>query len=394
MERVTIPSKLDDKVLEEILLLFFNTKQEVDLELPIAIDYRGFGILPKLLLIIFTWVRQKGGSIIIPIKVDDNAALKDFADDYFGYVVLSTVWKSNAIVNQEGISLKRAFREFTTAFHNKIDFLSELPHDAILIPNFDHYSKSVGLSHWFYTADNEFFDLPSSLNNSVFRIFECLSINLKSKILTTGNEILEDIQSILWELMRNTQEHATRDYLNQVTLNPNTRAVYFRIQRSSKRNFIAGAKSHKGLIKYYNTVLEDGENFILEISVLDSGPGLVKRFLGSKWEDSFNIREDINTIKKCLIKGQTSVITSRGTNKGFGLDHVLKLLDKKRGFLKIRTGRASLYRDLSNDRYVETTDIDKIFLNDWTNSSSSQFVNMNYAEGTMITMVYPLNEIK
>jgi hypothetical protein len=94
-----------------------------------------------------------------------------------------------------------------------------------------------------------------------------------------------------------------------------------------------------------------------------------------------------------LIKGQTSVVSSKGLSKGFGLDHVLKLLSKKRGFLKIRTGRASLYRDLIHAPYVETQDLSKVVLNDWTNSSESSYVNMNNAEGTMITMVYPINEI-
>jgi len=88
------------------------------------------------------------------------------------------------------------------------------------------------------------------------------------------------------------------------------------------------------------------------------------------------------------------VITSKGLSKGFGLDHVLKLLSKKQGFLKIRTGRASLYRDLIQSPYIETLDISKVILNDWVNSSNSSYVNMNNTEGTMITMAYPINEIK
>jgi len=394
MDKIIVPGKLDDKVLEGLFLTLVNTPKDVNLELPLQIDYRGFGILPKLLLVVFTWVRNKHGKLIIPISINDESLISEFAQSYFGYVVLLTAWKNCDIENPTGESLKKSFRPYTSQFHDKIDFLKSLPHDAILIPNFDHYSKSQGWSHWFYTLGHEFFDVPSSLNNTIYRVFECLSTNLKSKIINSNSGIIEDLQSILWELMRNTHEHAIKDHLNQVNLSPNTRGVYFRIQRSSKRNFIKAAKSHRGLSSYYENALQDGDNFMLEVSVFDSGPGLVKRFLGAKWEDSFNIRDDVNTIKQCLIKGQTSVVTSKGLSKGFGLDHVLKLLSKKNGFLKIRTGRACLYRDLIQSPYFGTLDLSKVVLNDWTNSSNSSYVNMNNTEGAMITMVYPINEIQ
>ncbi|TCK85529.1 hypothetical protein [Albibacterium bauzanense] len=394
MNKIIVPSKLDDKVLEGLFLTFVNTPKDLDLELPLEINYRGFGILPKLFLVIFTWVRNKNGKLIIPIDINNESTLSEFAQSYFGYIVLLTVWKDCDIENPLGESLKRALRPYTSQFHNKIDFLKGLPNDAILIPNFDHYSKSQGYSHWFYTLNYDFFEVPSALNNTVYRVFECLSINLKSKIINSNSGIIEDLQSILWELMRNTHEHAIKDHLNQINISPNTRGAYFRIQRSSKRNFIKEAKSHKGLISYYENALEEGDNFMLEVSVFDSGPGLVKRFLGAKWEDNLNIRDDVNTIKQCLIKGQTSVVTSKGLSKGFGLDHVLKLLSKKHGFLKIRTGRASLYRDLIKAPYFKTQDLSEVVLNDWINSSNSSYVNMNNTEGAMITMVYPINEIK
>lgn len=394
MDKIIVPGKLDDKILEGIFLELVNAPGDINLELPVEIDYRGFGILPKLLLVVFTWARRKRGKLILPIDSNSQSELSQFAQSYFGYVVLLTIWKNTEIENKVNESLKKSFRPYTSQFHDKIDFLKGLPYDAILIPNFDHYSKSQGWSHWFYTLGQELFEVPSGLNNTVYRVFECLSINSKSKIVSSNSDIIEDLQSILWELMRNTHEHAIKDHLNLVNLSPNTRGVYFRIQRSSKRNFIKAAKTHRGLVNYYENALEEGDNFMLEVSVFDSGPGLVKRFLGAKWEDDLNIREDINTIKKCLIKGQTSVVTSKGASKGFGLDHVLKLLNKKRGFLKLRTGRASLYRDLIQAPYLETQNLSEVVLNDWTSSSNSTYVNMNSTEGTMITMVYPINEIR
>lgn len=393
MSRILVPIKLNDQVLEKLFSELSNSYNDVDLELPLKIDYRGFGILPKLFLLIFTWIRLKRGKLVIPIQKEVENSVYQFVHSYYGYIVLLSVWKNCDIEDESGNSLKKEFKNYTTDFKNKIDFLEKIPNEEIAIPNFDHYSKSLGLSHWFYNTEFNFFDIPSNLNNTISRIFEALSINFKNKITNSNTDIIEDIQIIIWELMRNTDEHAIKDYLNQINLSPNTRGLYFKIQRSSKRNFIKGANAHKGLSDYYENALNDGDNLLLEISVFDSGPGLVKRFLGAKWEDKLEIREDINIIKRCLIKGQTSVNTSKGRSKGFGLDEVLKLLSKKGGFLKIRTGRASLYRDLIKSPYLETLDYSKVVLSDWTNSSANSYVNMNGVEGTMLTMVYPINVI-
>jgi hypothetical protein len=394
MNKIIVPDSLNDTVLEDVLLKLFNSEKDIDLELPLEIDYRGFGILPLLFLIVFTWVRNKNGRIIIPISLNDERKIKVFAQSYFGYVLLSTIWKYCNVENHLNESLKKAFRPYTSEFHNNIDFLKDLPKEGILVPNFDHYSKVVGLSHWFYNNAHDFSSSPSGLNNTIFRILEHLGTIYQTRLIETNKEVVEDLQKIIWELMMNTHEHAILDHLNQVNLNPNTRGLFIRIQRSSKKNFISSASGHKGLVNFYENALIDGLNFILEISVFDSGPGLVKRYLGKSWEDNLNIRYDIDVIKKCLIKGQTSVKDYTGQYKGYGLDNVLKLLDKKKGFLKIRTGRANIYRDLIQSPYLETQSPEDIMLYDWTSTSKNQFINTHAITGTMITMAYPLNQLK
>lgn len=388
---IKIPKKITSEILEGILEKINKSTENVDLAIPTSIEYRGFGIIPNLYLVLFTWMRNKKGNIILSIKKDDDNAIKDFACDFYGYMILSTLWRHCDIINDEKESIKLQFKEYTSLMHFNIESLSnELPKESIMIPCFDHYSNEKGLPHWFYPYDFSFCETPSNLENSIYHIFKNLSINYQGRVNRNLADSFDDVVKIIWELLKNTDEHAKKDYLDKAKLLPSSRGLFMRIQRSSKSVFIDNTK-HLGLKKYYNSALNNEEHiFILEISVFDSGPGLVKRFLGENWSSIVNVNNDIDAIRKCLIKGQTSVITSQGKNKGYGLDEVLRLLDTKKGFLKIRTGRISIYRDLVETPYKITQEPKEIELVDWEKNSSDEYSEMNNTEGTLITLAYPL----
>jgi hypothetical protein len=394
MNLIKIPSKISNDTIEDLLLQVNQSCNDCDLEVPVGLNYRGFGIIPSLFLVFFTWLRKSKGKLIIPIDDNDFKSIETFANDYFGYIILSTIWKTTEIINKNGDSLKLHFRKHTGKMHDKIDFFENLPNESLLIPSFDHYSKEKGLSHWFYINNFRYAESPSILNNTIYRIFEYLGRIYKSKINTSANKSLDDLQTIVWELLKNTDDHAKKDYLNQNELSPNTRGVFFRIHRSSKSNFIEHANKHTGLEKYYYSALSEMDNFILEISVFDSGPGMVKRFLGANWTDEVTTKQEVNTIKKCLIKRATSVEGFHGKHKGFGLDNVLRTLDTQKGFLIIRSGHVSLYRDLIDSSYFETKEIEQIELKDWKTYSPNNYTKMGFTEGTLITMAYPINEMK
>lgn len=388
---IKIPKKISAEILEEIFEEIKKSPTNVDLSIPTSIDYRGFGLLPNLYLILFTWMRNKKGNVILSIKKNDFNSIKNFGSDFYGYIVLSTLWRHCDIINDEKESIKLEFKEYTSLMHFNIESLSnDLPKESIMIPCFDHYSNEKGLPHWFYPYDFLFCETPSSLENSIYHIFKSLSVNYQGRVNRNVADSFDDIVKIIWELLKNTDDHAKKDYLDKAKLLPNCRGLFMRIQRSSKTVFIDNTK-HLGLKKYYESALNNEDhNFILEISVFDSGPGLVKRFLGKNWSNNEDINNDIDIIRKCLIKGQTSVTTSQGKNKGYGLDEVLRLLDIKKGFLKIRTGRVSIYRDLIETPYKTTQEPNEIDLLDWKNNSDSEYSEMYNTEGTLITLACPL----
>jgi hypothetical protein len=393
MTLIKVPNKITNLKVEELLHQVIRSGVDSDLQIPIEFTYRGFGIIPSLLQVIFTWIRISKGKLIIPIDLEDNETIEKFINDYFGYIVVSTIWKSTEIINTNNVSLKDQLRKHTQKMHDKIDFFEGLPNESLLIPCFDHYSKEKGLSHWFYINNFQYAENPSVLSNTIYRIFEYLGTIYKTRINVNTAKSLDSLQTIVWELVKNTDDHAKKDYLNQTQLSPNTRGVFFKIHRSSKDNFIEYANDHKGLESYYNAALKPTDNFILEISVFDSGPGMVKRFLGSNWNESVTTLEEVDTIKRCLIKGVTSVTNFTGEFKGYGLHNVLQTLNIQKGFLKIRSGNVSLYRDLIETPYFETDEIDKVELKDWSIYKASEYTKMNFTEGTLITMAYAINDL-
>ena len=389
---IKIPKNITSEKLEELLAKLNTLSNSVNLQIPLSINYKGFGILPSFYLLLFTWMRRKDGNVILDIKESDTDSFKRFTFDYYGYVVLSTLWKDCEFLNKEGIPLKKYFKVFTSDMHLYVDSLAgNLPKESVMIPCFDHYSFEKGLSHWFYGNDYKFVDTPSGLDNSLYHILTRLSMNYRERFVRNTNNSFDDISKIVWELLKNTDDHAKKDYFGERKLQPNTRGLFMRIQRSSKSGFVEGT-SHEGLKKYYRASFyeEDTDCFLLEISVFDSGPGLAKNFIGKAWNNQVTIAEEINTIRKCLIKGQTSVSGSEGKNKGFGLDEVLRLLNEKRGFLKIRSGRTSIYRDLILSSYKATQHAEQVELRDWLTSSSEKYSEMHNVEGTLITLSYPL----
>ncbi|MDB5202915.1 MAG: hypothetical protein JWQ27_2324 [Ferruginibacter sp.] len=392
MERFEFPKIITISTLEELqITLNQDLVKSHDFFVPVAFDHIGFGVLPQAIIIFQTWIRNcKQGDLIISVEIDDDVSLREFACSYLGYVILSCAWKHKEIINHRKEPLKGLFKHYTELFHKKIDFLQDLPNDSILIPFFDHYSKQKGLSHWFYNQNFQFAGSPQEIESSVYRIFSELGKIYRSKIVKNVKAIIDDLEIIIWELLKNTADHATKDHLNQVDLSPNTRGVFFKIHRSSKKNFIQISKSHSGLQNYLSSMLQEGDNFLLEITVYDTGPGMVKRYCGEKWNNNTHTDDEVSIIKKCLCKGLSSAPGLKGTAKGYGLNNVLMTLSEKQGFLQIRTGRTNLYRDLAKAPHFATSDYTSIELQDVTTNSPSTFSTAPESIGTIVTMFYPL----
>lgn len=388
---IIITGKSNLETLQNTIEALNASDSSVDLQMPASLTSKGFALPVSILQVLFFWMRHKRGRLILPLDETKLSMLENFSSSFYGYLVLFTVWRHCEIVNPKGISLKPYLKDFTSVMNTYVMSLSQdnLPNNEVSLACFDHYSHERGLPYWFYDVDYEFKSSPAEFDDTTYAFLSHLTKIFKSRVMTTVSKSTTAISNILWELLKNTDEHARKDAFNQVKLMPNTRGVFLKIHRSSRLNFLKDAES-RGISDYYLHFSDSQDLFFLEISVFDSGPGMVKRFLGKSWKDNSAIIEDVDTVKKCLIKGQTSIEGAKGDKKGYGLDSVLKLLSEKRGFLSVRTGRVWLYRDLISTPYIKTQNFNEIQLYDWGTNSDSDYTKFSSTEGTLITLALPL----
>jgi len=163
--------------------------------------------------------------------------------------------------------------------------------------------------------------------------------------------------------------------------------------KKTRQKLVDEFKSQKGITTFFksDTLKENSikELYFLEIDVFDSGIGFVRKYKSLNPSENLT---DIDIIKKCLIKHNTSAKGLEKDDKGIGLDRILTILDGK-GFLRIKTGNNTVYRNLISNPYkkIKKDSVKNMELFDWKNNSNEVYTNYPYAEGSVITIIYPLS---
>jgi hypothetical protein len=182
---------------------------------------------------------------------------------------------------------------------------------------------------------------------------------------------LRDIAGPLARLVRELMENAdwwSRTDVNGALYHNGVRAVTFRLVDLDKGNLDVFAGSNSHLQAYLASFLGETSKSLhgdrptrtfIEMSVIDSGPGLARRWLSSKedWKSTVDpleetsVEEESAAIAECFKKWRTS---SSDMNRGVGLFAVARILRERNGFMRLRTGRlAYLFGTESAIRDVE-----------------------------------------
>lgn len=132
-----------------------------------------------------------------------------------------------------------------------------------------------------------------------------------------------------------------------------------------------------------NCINDQNQIYYLEILVFDSGVGFIDKFIQKEG------LTDLEVIKKCLVKNQTSSTSNLKSKKGIGLDRILNILNKK-GFVKISTDKYCVYRDLIKDNYkpIDVEKLKDLKLEDW-NNDDFRTDNIIKSRGSYISILYP-----
>lgn len=359
----------------------------IDVYLPKKFEKLDFGLLFSYLQFLATWVRNnRSGKLHLPVSSTEEA-IEYLDNNEFVYPSIVLAWEKE-IVNANGENIKSELKNPSKEYFNRMDFF-DLKGTSVPIYCFDHDKSNRGLSRHLYKNFRELAN-ETTLGFNLFNAFKKVGDFNKGAFRSGVKGSYDDFIAIIHELFTNTHEHAKTNELGY-NLYPNIRALQLKFHKKPINKFIEQFQEYSGLVQYFNSSFklnEQGELYLLEISILDSGPGFVKRY--KKISDyNLNISEEVEIIKQCLYRHNTSAEGFRGEIKGIGLDRVLQTLDQK-GFVRIKTSRVDVFRDMKSNHYHHHNAASEIQLNDFQNNSTNDFTIYPATEGTLLSIFYPL----
>ena len=174
-------------------------------------------------------------------------------------------------------------------------------------------------------------------------------------------EVSEPLAQLVKELMENADWWARTDASgNLYKKGKSFRVLSFRIVDVDEDTATVFGGTNQHLHNYLQTtLLEHGEpdggisssrqrsvkrHSFLELTVVDSGPGLARRWISTREHNQraindlseISLEEETAAVSECFTKWATS---SHNSSRGIGLFSVARMLREKNGFMRLRTGR-------------------------------------------------------
>lgn len=162
----------------------------------------------------------------------------------------------------------------------------------------------------------------------------------------------QNISTIVAELFENTDIHG-RKGLDGVPIKKNgIRGLIFnRIKVHQKDNRKTGY-SALDFGKKYSTTADKQEIDAFEISVFDSGVGFYSSFSRQEITDDVTLQQEWDIVRKCLERHHENTTPDvRSSHQGMGLYEVLRVLNRLKGRLEVRSGRTHGYRTFEAGAY-------------------------------------------
>jgi hypothetical protein len=386
--------KIDNKTNIQSLEDAYNElakNDSIDITISKGLSAVDFGLIPAIIQFFATWFNKtQTGKIIFNLKTEKE--LSEFYEYDYLFPSVAYCW-SREIIDSNGNDLKPLLKVQNKIKHDKMKKQTEGGGPKVLLSCFDHLSIKNGLLSAFYT-DGVFISNELLFDYAISKsIKQVISLN---HILRAANitPVYEDIIAIIYELMKNTDDWGRTDEFNK-PLNPNTRGLFLKMHRRKRGSFSHGFENNKGLSNYFSVenfeANTQDELYFLELSVYDTGIGFVRRNVGEKYK-SLTLNKQVDIVRHCLVKNNTTATGIDKTIKGQGLNRIMRILDNK-GLFWLRTQNVSVFRNLRENRYNENTTGDDIELFDWFDNSSSSFSNLESALGSVITLVYPFSNL-
>ncbi|MFC4687971.1 hypothetical protein SAMN05421846_10230 [Chryseobacterium taeanense] len=383
--------------LYQTLYSAIKKKNTISLQIPKSFSRNFFSITSSLIQFTATWIQSGFAKrLLLNIENYDPETLERLYEQEFIFPIIALVWNDVTIEDLKQNNLRPYLRRFQNDYILKMRRIEAMKKgEKMLLASFDHFDNATGLLPYFETS-KDFIGKEDDLKDSLRKPFmESILKYTKSYFQNSLDKVYDDFIGIIYELIKNTQEWGKEDVFN-VPITPNIRGLFVKFYKRGRKKLIEEYTDESAIVDFFSneTTIKSNkydEVYFMEISVFDGGSGFVKKFIN----DTDEILDDVSIIKKCLIKNQTSSVGIFKREKGKGLDRILQILDSGNGFLRIKTDKYCLYRNLVKEPYkdVENGNYEQMELFDWNSNSTTNFTTLQYSSGSVISLLYPLPQI-
>lgn len=190
---------------------------------------------------------------------------------------------------------------------------------------------------------------------------------------------------MLRELFSNTHLHARKDAMGK-PYRKSVRGLFASYHLVGLDNVADLASGYAPLRAYLDSFVSDSRRLqLFELSVFDSGPGYAARLAGRPIEDADELTSEYDLVRRCFMRHVTSRTTA---GAGAGLARMLQRLKIHRGFLRLRTGRLSLYQSFDQQEAQQLREDDFVLHDARMGGQVTRFAN---TAGTALTLLIPLS---
>ena len=243
-------------------------------------------------------------------------------------------------------SLKRTRRKFQEQLLAKQSNWPDLAsvRDSAFLLCADHKPPEYGLPHQLYRHHKTDELLPwAGVHELLDLLMKLVSPTVAPTWIEERSALREALATIFAETFKNTHDHA-RENIDGSDLETSVRAIYARYypMQAVLKNIASipagGVTQADRYVRSFSPrTVKPGVrapdmptvNGFLELSVLDSGPGMAARWLRRPVHD-LDPRQQLEAVLQCFGKGRT---TTTSPGRGFGLWKVLISLIGLRGFI-------------------------------------------------------------
>jgi hypothetical protein len=303
---------------------------------------------------------------------------------------------------------RRKFQEQLLVNQSNWPDLASVRDSAFLVCA-DHKPPEYGLPEQLYLQHKSEGLLPwAGVYQLLDQLMKAVSPAVTPTWIGARSGLSEALATIFAETFKNTHDHARED-IDGSDLETSVRAIYARYYpMQAVLNNIASvpAEGVTPVERYVRgfapRTVKPGVRVpdlptvsgLLELSILDSGPGMAARWLRRPVHD-LDPREQLEAVLQCFRKGRT---TTTSPGRGFGLWKVLTSLIGLRGFISVRTNGIHAFRQFG---YFASTGQEELHdgqrapkeqLYDWKRGLSTTPSDYPHVQGTVISFLLPMGQ--